>query len=71
MPTINTRRLSEILVSIESELYGLWIETKNRKQEDILLKLRNRILLLLQTIDYYQGLKNNNEIEYSGDEYSQ
>ena len=68
MPTtINTRRLSEILVGIESELYGLWIASKNREQEDILLKLRNRLLLLLQTIDYYEDLKKN-DLEYSGDD---
>lgn len=68
MPRLNQQRLTELLEKIEEELYLAWVETKNNLVSDILEKVRNRLLLIIQTLNYVEHLNSQPEIEYSGDE---
>lgn len=68
MPRLNQQRLTALLEKIEEELYLAWVETKNNHVSDILEKVRNRLLLIIQTLNYVEHLNSQPEIEYSGDE---
>jgi hypothetical protein len=68
MPRLNQQRLTALLEKIEEELYLAWVETKNNLVSDILEKVRNRLLLIIQTLNYVEHLNSQPEIEYSGDE---
>ena len=68
MPRINEKRLGELLRDIEDALRVAWEESRNNDVTTILEKQRQRLLMIIATINYIERLKENSELEYSGDE---
>lgn len=68
MPRINEERLGELLRDIESSLRVAWEESRNNNITTILEKQRERLIMIIAAINYIERLKENSELEYSGDE---
>ena len=68
MPRINEKRLGELLRDIESSLRVAWEESRNNNITTILEKQRQRLIMIIAAINYVERLKENSELEYSGDE---